>query len=183
MSFPELCKTQKGKLLKVSSSVVNNNKWIESCLSFKKFVNTWWVIKQPPHAHRHPQPHIMSKSLCLSASFNGKADGLKRCELINNSSAHVFILIYSSLRVIIRIIKAKRACICVPPLPLGTPPMRTTCTHIRTHTHVHSGAPLPLPYKVLREREEGILEEGGKRGFLSFESSFGIIGSCFVTQL
>lgn len=28
-----------------------------------------------------------------------------------------------------------------------------------------------------------MLEEGGKRGFLSFESSFGIIGSCFVTQL
>lgn len=43
-------------------------------------------------------------------------------------------------------------------------------------------APFPDPYKVLRE-EGGILEEGGKQASLSFESSFGIIGSCFVTQL
>lgn len=117
--------------------------------------------------------YITSKVLSLSASFNGNTDGLKGRELINNSSAHVFIIIYSSLQVIIRIIKAKRACICNPPI------------HTRTHTrtHVHPEAPLPEPYKVLREREEGILEEGGKGGFLSFESSFGIIGSCFVTQL
>lgn len=83
---------------------------------------------------------MIFKTTCPPTPYNeekvvvcSKADGLKRCELINNSSAHVFILIYSSLRVIIRIIKAKRACICVPPLPLGTPPMRATCTHIRTH--------------------------------------------------
>lgn len=50
-------------------------------------------------------------------------------------------------------------------------------------TRVYPEAPLPEPYKVLRELEEGILEEGGKWGSLSFESSFGIIGSCFVTQL
>lgn len=48
---------------------------------------------------------------------------------------------------------------------------------------IYPEAPFPDPYKVLREREEGILEEGGKRASLSFESSFGIIGSCFVTQL
>ena len=123
-----------------------------------------------------PPPYITSEGLCLSAHFNGNTDGLKGRELINNSSAHVFIIIYSSLQVIIRIIKAKRACICNPP-----PPHPSTSY---AHTHVHPEAPLPEPYKVLREREEGILEEGGMEGgFLSFESSFGIIGSCFVTQL
>lgn len=50
-------------------------------------------------------------------------------------------------------------------------------------TCIYPEASFPDPYKVLRELEEGILEEGGKWGFLSFESSFGIIGSCFVTQL
>ena len=100
--------------------------------------------------------YIMSEGLSLSASFNGNTDGLKGRELINNSSAHVFMIIYSSLQVIIRIIKAKRACIFNPPHHTHTH------THTLTHTHVHPEAPLPEPYKVLREREEGILEEGGK---------------------
>lgn len=120
----------------------------------------------------HPL-YIMSEGLCLSASFNGNTDGLKRHELISNPSAHVFIIIYSSLQVIIRIIKAKRACICIKPPFIHA-------------AYAHMCAQKPPCQSLIKSSEsgrKGYKRREGRGGFLSFESSFGIIGSCFVTQL
>lgn len=80
------------------------------------------------------------KAFCVSASFNGNTDGLRRRELINNSSAHVFIIICSSLQVIIRIIKAKRASVCINPPPLPSYPSYTPHTHTCVPRSPHTTA-------------------------------------------
>lgn len=120
-----------------NSMVLEKSNFSRNCLPLKN-ETTGMSLRMPS-----TPIHYVYRS--LSASFNRNTNWLKRRELINNSTAHVFIIIYSLLQVIIRIIKAKRACICKTPIIHGT------------NTHMCAQKPpLPESYKVLREREEGI---------------------------
>ncbi|MEQ2303132.1 hypothetical protein AMECASPLE_013547 [Ameca splendens] len=99
---------------------------------------------------------IPGKGPHTSASFNSDTDGLEGRKPINNSLAHVFLIIHPYPQVIIRIIKAKHDCFCL------THTHTHTHTHTPTHTHTHTHRALIKSSETKRKGYNW--KEGGVKG-------------------